>query len=208
MEKRYALWSNLPLFGLPGYSLTACIQEGRNCGDFYENHLIWLSLYVCRVSGTSSSAPYSASFDCPEVLPSKKKGMISLFCFETEFIIPVIGISAYSDIKRLKSGIFSALDKNIPSSENTNSPKISACSLPDSRVCAQEASRLYHATLQSDRTSHTNKDLLLDKLFTGKFTGITSMLLSFADFLDYSCSVSPPRHLFYTCFTAFWGFFL
>ena len=177
------------LVDLPGcYSLTACSKEEEIARDFIENTHPDLVVLVCDAVCLERHLQLLIQLlsITQEVLlcvnlmdQAKKKGIdISCSALETELHIPVLGISAHrhSDIKRLKSGIFSALDKNIPSSENTNSPKISACSLPDSRVCAQEASRLYHAALQSDRTSHTNKDLLLDKLFTGKFTGIACML--------------------------------
>ena len=177
------------LVDLPGcYSLTACSKEEEIARDFIENTHPDLVVLVCDAVCLERHLQLLIQLLsitqkvllCVNLMDQAKKKGIDISCsaLETELHIPVLGISAHrhSDIKRLKSGIFSALDKNIPSSENTNSPKISACSLPDSRVCAQEASRLYHAALQSDRTSHTNKDLLLDKLFTGKFTGIACML--------------------------------
>lgn len=174
---------------LPGcYSLTACSKEEEIARDFIENAHPDLVVLVCDAVCLERHLHLLVQILsitqkvllCINLIDQAEKKGISISCsaLERELHIPVIGISAHrhSDIKRLKSSIFSALDKTVPSSKNTNPQKISVCSLPNPRACAQEASRLYHITIQSDHISHTNKDLLFDKIFTGKFTGLACMI--------------------------------
>ena len=174
---------------LPGcYSLTACSKEEEIARDFIENAHPDLVVLVCDAVCLERHLQLLVQIlsITPKVLlcvnlmdQAKKKGIaISCSALERELHIPVIGITAHrrSDIKQLKACILTALDHRFLSHKNTNPQKMSACSLPNPRVCAQEATRLYHIALQSAHKVHTSKDLLLDKLFTGKFTGIACML--------------------------------
>lgn len=174
---------------LPGcYSLTACSKEEEIARNFIENAHPDLVVLVCDAVCLERHLHLLVQILsltqkvllCINLMDqAKKKGiLISSSALEKELHIPVIGITAHkrSDIKQLKTLISTILNKNIPVHENTNPHKISACSLPNPQVCAQEATRLYHIALQSANISHTNRDFFLDKLFTGKFTGIACMI--------------------------------
>ncbi|MEE0469446.1 MAG: ferrous iron transporter B [Blautia sp.] len=174
---------------LPGcYSLAACSKEEEIARDFIENAHPDLVVLVCDAVCLERHLQLLVQIlsITPKVLlcvnlmdQAKKKGIdISCSALEKELHIPVIGITAHrrSDIKQFKACIFASLNNHLLSPENTNSKKISACSLPNPRACAQEATRLYHIALQAAPKSRVNKDQFLDKLFTGKFTGIACML--------------------------------
>lgn len=165
---------------LPGcYSLTACSKEEEIARNFIENAHPDLVVLVCDAVCLERHLHLLVQILsitqkvllCINLMDqAKKKGIhISCSALEQELHIPVIGITAHrhSDIRRLKNGISAALDKN--------PQKMSACSLPNPQICAQEATRLYHIALQSTTSHRIDNDLLFDKLFTGKFTGIACM---------------------------------
>ena len=166
---------------LPGcYSLTACSQEEEIARNFIENAHPDFVVLVCDAVCLERHLHLLVQILsmtqkvllCVNLMDqAKKKGIhISCSALEKELHIPVIGISAHrhADIKRLKNRISTALG----SSPQT----VSACSLPEPQTCAQEATRLYHIALQSSDFQHTDTDFILDKLFTGKFTGIACMI--------------------------------
>ncbi len=174
---------------LPGcYSLTACSKEEEIARDFIENAHPDLVVLVCDAVCLERHLHLLVQILsitqkvllCVNLMDQAKKKGISISCsaLEKELHIPVVGITAHrhSDIRQLKNSISAALKQNLPYSKDRNFQKTSACSLPKPRVCAQEATRLYHIALQSADTHHTDKDLFFDKLFTGKFTGIACMI--------------------------------
>lgn len=175
---------------LPGcYSLTACSKEEEIAKDFIERGNPDLVVLVCDAVCLERNLNLLIQIlsITPKVLlcinlmdQAQKKGIrISCRDLEKELHIPVIGITARkrSDINRLKHCIQTALEQQPCQKNVTNPTETRVCSLPKPRECAKEATRLYHIALQSMPIHESYRDLLLDKIFTGKFTGFACMIL-------------------------------